>query len=251
MELISWNVNGIRAIEKKGFIDWLKNRKPDVLGIQETKAHPSQLSDDLLNIEGYHSYFSAAAKKGYSGVAIYTKKEPILVEHGIGIEKFDSEGRIIIAHYEDFILFNCYFPNGSASDERFAFKMEFYEAVLEYFNAMKGKNIIICGDVNTAHQPIDLKRPKENSKISGFLDMERAWITKLLDCGFIDTFRYLHPEEVKYSWWSYRYNARKTNAGWRLDYFFTDPNLKERITKAEILNEVIGSDHCPIVLEMK
>ncbi|MDO4541901.1 MAG: exodeoxyribonuclease III, partial [Bacillota bacterium] len=234
-KLISWNVNGLRAIEKKGFVEWLNQEAPDILSIQETKCQEDQVPETIKSLPGYYSYFSSAQRKGYSGVGIFTKKKPEKVEYGIGIEKFDSEGRIIIAYYDNFILFNCYFPNGGASEERLNYKLAFYEAVLDYFNSKKGENIVICGDVNTAHQAIDLKRPKENANISGFLDVERAWVTKLLNCGFIDTFRYFHPEKVKYSWWSYRYRARLTNAGWRLDYFFADPSLKERLINADIL----------------
>ncbi|MEE0776329.1 MAG: exodeoxyribonuclease III [Bacillota bacterium] len=251
MKILSWNVNGIRAIEKKGFRQWLLETDPDILAIQETKAHIEQLEDALIHINGYHSYFCSGQRKGYSGTALYTKVKPNLVEYGIGIERFDCEGRIIIAHYDDFILFNCYFPNGGASEERLQYKMDFYDACLDYFKAMRGKHIIICGDVNTAHQEIDLARPKENRNISGFLDIERAWITKMLEEGFIDTFRYFHPEEQKYSWWSYRFHARSRNAGWRLDYFFADPHMKSRLASAEILNEVEGSDHCPISLEIR
>lgn len=249
-KLMSWNVNGLRAIEKKGFAQWLLEEEPDVLGIQETKCQAHQVPESIKSIPGYHSYFASAERKGYSGVGLFCKEEPKRVEYGIGLDKFDSEGRIIIGYFQDYMVFNCYFPNGGASEERLQYKLDFYEAVLEFFNSKKGENIIICGDVNTAHQPIDLKRPKENSNISGFLEVERAWVTKLLDHGFIDTFRYLHPEEIKYSWWSYRYKARLTNAGWRLDYFFADPALKERLVNADILNEVMGSDHCPIVLEI-
>ncbi len=250
LKLISWNVNGLRAIEKKGFKEWLLKEQPDILAIQETKCQPEQVPETIKNIPGYHSYFAAAERKGYSGVGLLCRKRPNKIEYGIGIEKFDREGRIIIAYYDTFMLFNCYFPNGGASEERLNYKLEFYAAVLDFFNSQKGKKIIICGDVNTAHQPIDLKRPKENAQISGFLTVEREWITKLLEHGFIDTFRYFKPEEIKYSWWSYRYRARATNAGWRLDYFFADPALKERLINADILNEVMGSDHCPIILEI-
>lgn len=250
LKLISWNVNGLRAIEKKGFKEWLLKEQPDILAIQETKCQPEQVPETIKNIPGYHSFFAAAERKGYSGVGLLCRKRPNKIEYGIGIEKFDREGRIIIAYYDTFMLFNCYFPNGGASEERLNYKLEFYAAVLDFFNSQKGNNIIICGDVNTAHQPIDLKRPKENAQISGFLTVEREWITKLLEHGFIDTFRYFKPEEIKYSWWSYRYRARATNAGWRLDYFFADPALKERLINADILNEVMGSDHCPIILEI-
>ncbi|MFU0823614.1 exodeoxyribonuclease III [Clostridium sp.] len=253
MRIYSWNVNGLRAIEKKGFIDWIKEEQPDILCIQETKIQKEQINDKLNNIEGYKSYFSCAERKGYSGVAIYTKEEPISVSYGIGIEKFDSEGRILICEYDNFMLFNIYFPNGQSSEERLSYKLEFYDALFKYCDNLKdkGKKLIICGDYNTAHKEIDLKNPKANSKTSGFLPIEREWIDNIIKRGYIDTFRYFHPDEVKYSWWSYRFNARKNNAGWRIDYHFVSDNMKDDIIDAEILNEVTGSDHCPVVLILK
>ncbi|MCY6958689.1 exodeoxyribonuclease III [Clostridium brassicae] len=253
MKIYSWNVNGIRAITKKGFIDWVNKEQPDILCIQETKIQQDQIDDNIRNIEGYKSYFSCAERKGYSGVAVYTKQEPISVSYGIGIDRFDSEGRILICEYKEFILFNIYFPNGQKDDERLNYKMEFYDALLEYCNNLKdqGKKLIICGDYNTAHKEIDLKNPKSNEKRSGFLPIEREWMDKYIANGYIDTFRYLYPEEVKYSWWSYRFNARANNAGWRIDYHFVSDNMKENIENADILNNVMGSDHCPVVLEIK
>jgi exodeoxyribonuclease III len=253
VRIYSWNVNGLRAIEKKGFIDWIKEEQPDILCIQETKIQKEQINDKLNNIEGYKSYFSCAERKGYSGVAIYTKEEPISVSYGIGIEKFDSEGRILICEYDNFMLFNIYFPNGQSSEERLSYKLEFYDALFKYCDNLKdkGKKLIICGDYNTAHKEIDLKNPKANSKTSGFLPIEREWIDNIIKRGYIDTFRYFHPDEVKYSWWSYRFNARKNNAGWRIDYHFVSDNMKDDIIDAEILNEVTGSDHCPVVLILK
>lgn len=253
MRIYSWNVNGLRAIEKKGFIDWIKEEQPDILCIQETKIQREQINDKLNNIQGYKSYFSCAERKGYSGVATYTKEEPISVSYGIGIEKFDSEGRILICEYDNFILFNIYFPNGQSSEERLRYKLEFYDALFEYCDNLKdkGKKLIICGDYNTAHKEIDLKNPKANSKTSGFLPIEREWIDNIIKRGYMDTFRYFHPDEVKYSWWSYRFNARKNNAGWRIDYHFVSDNMKDDIIGAEILNEVTGSDHCPVVLILK
>jgi exodeoxyribonuclease-3 len=253
VRIYSWNVNGLRAIEKKGFIDWIKEEQPDILCIQETKIQREQINDKLNNIQGYKSYFSCAERKGYSGVATYTKEEPISVSYGIGIEKFDSEGRILICEYDNFILFNIYFPNGQSSEERLRYKLEFYDALFEYCDNLKdkGKKLIICGDYNTAHKEIDLKNPKANSKTSGFLPIEREWIDNIIKRGYMDTFRYFHPDEVKYSWWSYRFNARKNNAGWRIDYHFVSDNMKDDIIGAEILNEVTGSDHCPVVLILK
>ena len=192
LRLLSWNVNGIRAAQKKGFIDWLIKENPDILCLQETKAHPEQLSEELLNINGFKSYFSSSiVKKGYSGVAIYTKQEPLKVEHGFGISRFDDEGRIIIAEYKNFVLINIYYPNGKASEERLKYKMDFYDAFLDFAEKLKskGKKLIICGDVNTAHKEIDLARPKENEKVSGFLPIEREWMDKFFTLGYLDTFR--------------------------------------------------------------
>ncbi|MBU3171037.1 exodeoxyribonuclease III [Clostridium estertheticum] len=248
MKIYSWNVNGIRAIKNKGFIEWVESEQPEVLCLQETKIQEDQISDELKNIEGYYSYFCCAQKKGYSGVAIYTKQKPISIMRGIGIEKFDSEGRILIAEFENFTLFNIYFPNGQKDEDRLNYKMEFYDELLAYCEKLrkKGKKLIICGDYNTAHNVIDLKNPKANEKYSGFLPIERAWMDKFISHGYVDTFRYLHEEEVKYSWWSYRFKARENNAGWRLDYFFITKDLLSELKEASILNEVIGSDHCPV-----
>ena len=252
IRILSWNVNGIRAAYKKGFLAWLRKEQPDILCIQETKAHPEQLSDELLNVEGYHSYFSSAVRKGYSGVAIYSKIEPKSVKNGFGIEKFDSEGRILIAEYSDFTLFNIYYPNGKARQERLDYKMEFYDEFLKYVNKLKkkGKNIIVCGDVNTAHKEIDIARPKENEKISGFLPMEREWIDKFLSHGYIDTFRMFNQEPDNYTWWDQLTRARERNVGWRIDYFYISESLKKKIKDAFIMPEVMGSDHCPIGIEI-
>ncbi|MDP4146291.1 MAG: exodeoxyribonuclease III [Bacillota bacterium] len=248
MNIYSWNVNGLRAVATKGFLKWIQEEKPDILCIQETKIQHEQLTEELTNIEGYSCYFACAVKKGYSGVATYTKNKPISIKYGIGIERFDNEGRIVITEFEDFTLLNIYFPNGQKDEERLNYKMEFYDAILEYCNNLRkeGKKLIICGDYNTAHREIDLKNPKANEKYSGFLPMERAWIDKFIANGYRDTFRTIHPDEVKYSWWSYRFKAREKNAGWRIDYFFVSEDFIERVKEAAILNEVIGSDHCPV-----
>lgn len=248
MKIYSWNVNGIRAIKNKGFIEWITSEQPEVLCLQETKIQEDQISDELKNIEGYYSYFCCAQKKGYSGVAIYTKEKPISVMRGIGVEKFDSEGRILIAEFENFTLLNIYFPNGQKDEDRLSYKMEFYDKLLDYCENLRkiGKKLIICGDYNTAHNVIDLKNPKANEKSSGFLPIERAWMDKFIAYGYVDTFRYLHAEEIKYSWWSYRFKAREKNAGWRLDYFFVTKELINEIKEASILNDVVGSDHCPV-----
>jgi exodeoxyribonuclease-3 len=253
LRLISWNVNGIRASYKKGLLDWFKKENPDMLCLQETKAHPDQLVDELKNVEGYDSYFSSAEKKGYSGVVIYTKHKPLNVQHGIGIKKFDSEGRFIITEFEEFILFNIYFPNGKASLNRLQYKMDFYDLFLKHCKKLlkKGKKIVVCGDVNTAHKEIDLARPKENSKTSGFLPEEREWIDKFLTTGFIDTFRMFNQEPENYTWWDMVTRARDRNVGWRIDYFYASENLKNNIKSASILSSVMGSDHCPIELQLK
>jgi exodeoxyribonuclease-3 len=252
IRILSWNVNGIRAAYKKGFLDWINKEKPDIICIQETKAQQEQLPDELINIEGYHSYYSSALRKGYSGVAIYTKPEPKSIKKGFGIEKFDSEGRILIAEYPEFILFNIYYPNGKASPERLHYKMEFYDAFLKYVDKLKkkGKNIIICGDVNTAHKEIDIARPKENEKISGFLPEEREWIDKFLSHGYLDTFRMFNQEPDNYTWWDQVTRARDRNVGWRIDYFYISENLKKKIKNAFIMPDVMGSDHCPIGIEI-
>lgn len=251
--ILSWNVNGIRAVYKKGFVDWFKKENPDILCLQETKAHPDQLTDDLLNVNGYKSYFSSSiVKKGYSGVAIYTKQEPIKVDHGFGIPKFDDEGRIIIADYKSFTLINIYYPNGKMSPERLQYKMDFYDAFLEYADKLiqNGKNLVICGDVNTAHKEIDLARPKENVKISGFLPAERDWMDKFLSHGYVDTFRMFNNQAEQYTWWDMQSRARERNVGWRIDYFFVSENFKKNVKNAFIMPEVLGSDHCPVGVDI-
>jgi len=253
MILISWNVNGIRAGEKKGFIDWLNKASPDILCLQETKAHPEQLSENLIKPAGYKTYWSAAEKKGYSGVAIFTKKEPLSVEEGIGDKQFDSEGRTLVADYGDFVLFNIYFPNGSSGNKRVPFKMAFYDKFLEKANELKnkGRKIIVCGDVNTAHHEIDLARPKENQKNTGFLPEEREWMTRFVSHGYADTFRHFNKDGGHYSWWDYKTAARERDIGWRIDYFFISENLLPQLKEAFILADVMGSDHCPVGITLK
>ena len=250
MKMISWNVNGLRAVAKKGFLDFLASEKPDVLCIQETKCHVDQLGFELTHVPGYHAYFSnCGTKKGYSGVATYTKEKPLHFSEGMGIEKFDQEGRMVTTEFKDFILLNIYFPNGKASSERLVYKMEFYEAFLRHIEALRqlGKKVIFCGDVNTAHYPIDLARPKENEDISGFLPIEREWMDRLVAKGYVDTLREFHPEPNLYSWWSMRSGARERNVGWRIDYFFMQKELRKHLKDAYIMPEVMGSDHCPVV----
>jgi len=253
MRLISWNVNGIRAVSRKGALDWFLDERPDILCIQETKARREQVPREFREIKGYHLYMSTPERKGYSGVALYTITEPRSVSYELGMEKFDREGRVIMADYGDFILLNVYFPNGKASPDRLRYKMDFYSHFLAHMDGLRkdGRNVVICGDVNTAHRKIDLARPGPNSKVSGFLPVEREWIDELLSHGFADTFRMFHSEPDNYSWWDYKSRARERNVGWRIDYFFVDTELSKRVTSAFILADVIGSDHCPVGIEIE
>ena len=252
MKLLSWNVNGLRAVYKKNFLEWFIAKNADVFCIQETKAHQEQLPKELLERENYYSYFAQAERKGYSGVALWSRKKPENISYQLGIPRFDLEGRLIQANYMEFILFNVYFPNGKASKERLQFKMDFYETILRKMDELlkEGKKIVICGDVNTAHREIDLARPRENEKVSGFLPEERAWIDRLLERGFIDSFRQFHSGAGHYSWWDYKTRARERNIGWRIDYFFISNNLAQNLKSAFIQSEVLGSDHCPIGIEL-
>lgn len=252
MQLISWNVNGIRSAHRKGFMEWFQKQNPDIFCVQETKAQMDVLPHDLLNIQGYHSVFSSAEKKGYSGVAMYSKRKPVQINTGLGISRFDHEGRTIVADFGEFVLFNIYFPNGQKNDERLKYKMDFYDAFLSVVDALdkEGRNIIVCGDVNTAHREIDLAHPKENETTSGFLPIEREWIDKFLSYGWVDTFRMFHPEPENYTWWSMRTRARERNVGWRIDYFYVNERFRKNVKDAFILQDVEGSDHCPIGLEI-
>lgn len=251
-KFISWNVNGLRAVHKKGFLDWFAAANADIICIQETKAHPDQLSDDLLRIAGYDSFFASAEKKGYSGVAVWSKHKPEHVSIGLGIPRFDSEGRTIIADYGAYVLYNIYYPNGKASDERLQFKMDFYDAFLESAEKYRaaGKHVIACGDVNTAHTEIDLSHPKNNETVSGFLPQERAWIDRFLAAGYADSLRLFHKEPELYTWWDMKTRARERNIGWRLDYFFVDNGLVSLVKDAGILPDVYGSDHCPVYIDV-
>ena len=252
MNIFSWNVNGIRAVKKKGFLDFISDYSPDILRLQETKAHVEQLGDDLLNIPGYLSIFdSPKYKKGYSGVAIYTKEEPLNISTTLHSDQdLDDEGRTLIAEYDKFILLNFYFPNGQMNDTRLDYKFRFHDAAYDMFSKLKRKkkNIIICGDYNIAHNEIDLRHPKPNENTSGFLRIERDWLDKFQKKGFVDTFRYFYPNEVKYSWWTYMRNARQNNAGWRIDYFWV--SQIDKIKDAQIHNDVFGSDHCPVSISL-
>lgn len=258
MKIISWNVNGLRANVKKGGFAWLLAQNADIICLQETKAHPDQLSPEVVSPQGYFSYFDhSKTKKGYSGVSIYLKtnlKNGILkVEYGFGNEKYDQEGRQIAVFLKDFTIINTYFPNGGGGPERLKFKLEYYDIFLNYLEKIRKTqpNIIFCGDVNTAHEEIDLARPKENKENTGFLPIERAWIDKLIDSKYVDTFRISHPDTKNaYTYWDMKTFARERNVGWRIDYFFVTEKLMSKIKKSDIENEVLGSDHCPIFLEM-
>ena len=254
LKLVSWNVNGIRAAAQKGFFEWMDKEKPDIVGLQEAKISADQLTDELTLPKGYTSFWSHAEKRGYSGVVIYCREKPISVSYGMGIERFDCEGRIVVGEFADFYLLNVYFPNGKKDTDRLQYKMDFYNAFLKFANKLykaSGKDLIVCGDVNTAHKEIDLARPKENETESGFLPEERAWMDKFLKNGYTDTFRTVNQEPHNYTWWHMRTNARARNVGWRIDYFFTTSGLNQRIHNATIQSNVLGSDHCPITLELK
>ena len=251
MKLISWNVNGIRAcVQKACFFPFLETHAPDVLFLQETKIQPEQLSFDLQHPTGYHSVWHSAEKPGYSSVALFSKSKPKFIYEGFGDHKFDREGRVIGAEYEnDIVVFGVYFPNGQRDDERLQYKLDFYQSFFAFCEELKkeGKKIIVCGDYNTAHKAIDLARPKENENESGFLPIERAWIDKLVDeMGYVDTFRAFHDEPDQYTWWSFRTASRKRNIGWRIDYFFAHQSAMTHVKEAFILNDVLGSDHCPV-----
>ncbi len=251
--LYSWNVNGIRAGIKKGFWEWLQKEQPDVIGLQETKISADQLTKDMLEQEGYHSYWSHAEKRGYSGEAIFTKEEHHSVSEGLSVAEFDRQGRLLVDENPEFVYYTIYYPNGQRDDERLDYKMRFYDAFLEHAEAKRkeGKKLIVCGDVNTAHKPIDLARPKANEKISGFLPIERAWMDKLVDHGYVDTFREFCDEPDQYSWWNMRSAARERNVGWRIDYFFVTEDLKANLKGADIHQDVMGSDHCPVSVKME
>lgn len=250
MKLISWNVNGIRACVQKGFLDFFKEVDADIFCIQESKMQEGQLD---LELEGYHQYWNYAEKKGYSGTAIFTKQEPISVQYGIGIEEHDHEGRVITLEFEDFYMVTVYTPNSQDGLKRLDYRMQWETDFLAYLKKLEEKKgVIFCGDLNVAHQEIDLKNPKTNRKNAGFTDEERSKFGEVLAAGFIDTFRYFYPDaEGIYSWWSYRFSARAKNAGWRIDYFCVSECLKDRLEDAKILSDVMGSDHCPVQLDLK
>jgi len=251
LKIISWNVNGLRAVLKKNFFQTVQTLDPDILLLQETKLQEDQRTTDMINLDRYSSVWSCATvKKGYSGVVAYTRPEPRKVRTVFDVPEIDQEGRVIQLDYDSFILFNIYFPNGQMSDERLAYKLRFYEWFLRYARSVRdqGKSLVITGDFNTAHNEIDLKNPGPNSNRSGFLRIERDILDRMVQDGYVDTFRHFYPDTIKYSWWSYRFNARKNNAGWRIDYVFVTRDLidKGRIDTAFINNDILGSDHCPV-----
>lgn len=253
LDILSWNINGIRAIERKGFFDWLEERNPDVLGLQEIKADHDKIPERFRAIDGYFAFFNPAQRPGYSGTALFSKIKPDKVGAGFGVDKFDVEGRVIWADFDDTRLYNVYFPNGKMNETRLQYKMDFYDAFLAHIQKVQkqGRKVVFCGDVNTAHKPIDLARPKENEKISGFLPMEREWIDEVIEKGFTDTFRAFHPNKTdEYSWWAQRSRARERNVGWRIDYFFTDEKLTPNVKKAFIEQETQGSDHAPVGISL-
>lgn len=251
-KFLSWNVNGVRAVEKKGFLEWLKKEDPFILAIQETKACFEQLPQSLKTPHGFHTYWESPQRKGYSGVALFCKEEPVKIQNGFGNNTTDSEGRILVAEYKEFFFINIYFPNGKMNHQRLSFKLDFYTVFLNFIKKLKTKNktIIICGDLNTAHKEIDLSRPKENSTTSGFLKGEREYIDKLVDLDFVDTLRKINQEPGNYTWWDPITRARERNVGWRIDYFFIDKKSSNKLLNAFILKDVYGSDHCPIGIEL-
>jgi exodeoxyribonuclease-3 len=249
MQIVSWNVNGIRAAERKGFLDWLQQAQPDIVGVQETKAAPEQLSAELLSPPGYHSYWSSGERRGYSGVAMFSRVAPREVRYGLGIEEFDREGRTLIADFDDLVFITTYIPNGGNDHARVPYKMGYKAALLGYCERLRGqgRSVIVCGDINTAHREIDLARPRENRNTTGFLPVERTWLDAFVGLGWLDTFRHVHGDvEGAYSWWTVRVDARERNVGWRIDYLFASPDLADRISGATIHKDVEGSDHCPV-----
>lgn len=250
MRMISWNVNGLRAAVGKGFMEYFNDAKVDIFSLQETKLQEGQIE---LATDGYFQYWNYAQKKGYSGVAVFTKKEPLTVSYGLGIEEHDMEGRVITLEFDDFYHVTVYTPNSQQENARLGYRMEWDDAFREYVsNLDKKKPVIICGDLNVAHNEIDLKNPSSNRRSAGFTDEERGKFTELLDAGFVDTFRFFYPDSVGvYSWWSYRFNARKNNAGWRIDYYVVSERLKNKLVDAKIHSQILGSDHCPVELEIQ
>lgn len=258
MKFISWNVNGIRAWYKKDkelkTFSWLLKQKPDFICLQEIKAEEDQLPHDLREVPDYFSFFeSSREKKGYSGVAIYTKHKPKKVENGLGIKRLDQQGRFLALYYDKFVVINCYFPNGGMGGDAFKYKLDYYNAFLKYILDLKkkGYKVVFVGDINVAHEEIDIARPKENKDSIGFLPVERDWLTSVIKNGFVDTWRIKNPKKVEYSWWDMKTRARDRNVGWRIDYIFVSKTLEKHINKTKIHGDVFGSDHCPISLDLE
>jgi len=252
MRIITWNVNGYRAVLKKDFKESVAQLDPDILCLQEIKAKPEQLKEEELNIPGYQAIWNSAERPGYSGVASYLRKDLLDHRKGLGVDEFDVEGRVIQLDLGDFVLFNIYFPNGQRGQERVDYKLRFYAELLNICDELhkKGRNVVITGDFNTAHNEIDLANPKENAETSGFLPEERVWIDHFLEHGFVDAFRELYPDKVQYSWWTYRVNARARGIGWRLDYYLVSKAFMPKVKDVTIHDQVMGSDHCPVSLEL-
>ena len=253
MKIISWNINGYRAVLKKGFADFINSAKPDILALQEVKSLPEQLKPSDTQFDGYSCAWNGAERKGYSGTAFFYRHQPLAITTGFGIDKYDCEGRVITLEYEKFFIINCYFPNGGQGEERLKYKMDFYDEFLKYADSLRqtGKAVIFCGDVNTAHKPIDLEHPKANENNTGFLPMERAWIDRVIADGWTDTFRHFCKDPRQYTWWDYKTRARDRNVGWRIDYFFADNAHLGMVKNSFIMPEVMGSDHCPLGIELE
>jgi len=253
LKITTWNVNGYRAVLRKGALDWISEIVPDILCLQEIKVKPEQISEKEQNIEGYKAIWNPAERPGYSGTAMFVKNPPLEKEKGFGIDKFDIEGRVIRVRYPGFLLYNIYFPNGGQDNRRVPYKLEFYKSLLDICDELhaRGENIIITGDFNTAHSEIDLAHPKANEENTGFLPEERMWIDRYLEHGFVDIFRERHPESVAYTWWTYRTKARAKNVGWRLDYYLISETLVSKVKDVIIQSDIMGSDHCPVSLILK
>ena len=253
MKIITWNVNGIRSCSRKGLVEFAQREDADILCLQETKAHPEQLEEDLIHLADYKSYWSSAFKRGYSGTVTYLKKEPACVQKGIGIRKFDTEGRFVITKHDDFFLYNVYFPNGASSDERHLYKQDFLERFTAYLKKHidRGEEVVVVGDYNVAHREVDVYDPNGLARTSGFLPEEREWFEKFLSIGFVDIFRHFHPDTHRYSWWSYKEKARNVNKGWRIDYICCTMGLLDQVRSVDILDGQMGSDHCPVFIEME
>jgi len=250
MQIISWNVNGIRSVHRKNFLKWMRKINPDILCLQEIKAQKEQIPEELVKPKGYHAYFNFAERKGYSGVVIYTKKRPLKIEYKLGLKRFDQEGRILKLRYPDFTLINLYFPHGAHDKRNLAYKLKVYNYFINYLKKIQDKNIILTGDFNIAHEEIDLARPKDNKDNIMFTLKERRQIDRIIKLGFIDTFRKFNKKEGNYTWWPYRFNAKEKNLGWRLDYVFVSKTIISKVKKGFILNKVIFSDHCPVGIEI-